>query len=67
MADTSKLDLCLRDIEFPADGGIGRRVRGGQPVPQRRRGRGTAALLADVPVGAELRCVLGDRDACGTG
>ena len=64
MTDTSKLDVCLRDIEFPADGSTVAECAEGNLCPSdvvaEVKQRSSQTFQSE----AELRCVLGDHDAC---
>ena len=65
MSDASKLDACLKDIEFPADGSTVAECAEGNLCPSdvvaEMRHRSSQTFRSE----AELRCLLGDRDACG--
>ncbi len=65
MTDIGTMDRCLRDISFPTDGATVAECAEGNLCPsdvvREVRSRSSQTFQSE----AELRCVLGDRDACG--
>jgi hypothetical protein len=65
MTDTSMLDVCLRDISFPADGHTVAECAAGNPCPADVVAQVQSHASQTFASATELRCILGDRDACG--
>lgn len=65
MIDKSTMDQCLRDISFPVDGRTVAECAEGNLCPSDVVAQVQQHASQTFQSEAELRCILGDRDACG--